>query len=633
MGGRVPAMVTPVADLASAGPARGSRRRHADGPVLVREALVAAACALVVAWFSLGLRLRDLRFPFRYSGDALFYLAQTRMLGAATSYLTTTHLGWPAGFQTYDYPQGGDHLHLGALWLLMFVTHDPILSVNLYYLAGFALAAFVAHLVLRRLGVRPLIAGALAVIYAIAPYHFSRGETHLFLSAYFLVPFGVWLAVTLLEAPGEDAVAPLLRSPWVLLGVAALASAGAYYFAFTVLLLVAAGVGAALSQRRVNAVRPALKLSLLGVAVFVANHATTLWYWIGHGTNSAALAQRTAADTEVCGLRIAQLFLPQPDHHVSALAALTRAAMRGWPPDETGQQVGVVAAAGLVILLGAVAMAAVGRVRLDSSAGPSLAGRLGRMGYLAAVCVLTGSIGGFSYLLSAGSFGLIRCWNRVAIVVAFLGLLAVGLVLERILGSGRVARTGSPRGAAWFAAGALILVALVDQTPAHAVDATAIRQTVTSDRAFFAAVADDLPKGAKVFELPDVPFPEGVAAGGTGAYDPAKGYLYQPGLYWSFGAMRGRPDGGIAQLSRTAPADLPAALVDAGYQGLVIDARALGPQAETVEASVAAQLGAPIRSADGRYLFHRLASTAPAETIVMANGGAAMDQPVVASCS
>ena len=44
-----------------------------------------------------------------------------------------------------------------------------------------------------------ILAAAIALIFAIEPYHFSRGEQHLFLSAYFLVPVGVGLALTLLE--------------------------------------------------------------------------------------------------------------------------------------------------------------------------------------------------------------------------------------------------------------------------------------------------------------------------------------------------------------------------------------------------------------------------------------------------
>ena len=32
-----------------------------------------------------------------------------------------------------------------------------------------------------------------AVLYAVIPYHFLRGEVHLTLSAYYAVPLGCWL--------------------------------------------------------------------------------------------------------------------------------------------------------------------------------------------------------------------------------------------------------------------------------------------------------------------------------------------------------------------------------------------------------------------------------------------------------
>jgi phosphoglycerol transferase len=583
---------------------QGSRRV----PVGV-EACVPAAVALVGAWLSLGLRVKDLQIPLSYRGDALFYLVETRMLGGSGSYLQTAHLGWPVGMQMYDYPQGGDNLHLGVLWALMRVTGNPFLSVNLYYLAGFALAALTAHVVLRRLGVGPMLAGSIAVVFALLPYHFSRGELHLFLSAYFLVPVGVGVAVAILESSDRDATR-LVRSPWVLAGVAAIASAGLYYFAFSVLLFVGAAVGVAVTARRLRAAAPGVMLSAVGAGVFVLNHAPSLWYWAAHGTNGAALPDRGAAAGERCGLRITQLFLPQPNHHIPLLAHLTQQTMLGWPPDESGQQVGFLAAAGIAIAVGAVAVATLSRGGPRGDGRTSLGSRLEGLGYLAVVCLLTASVGGFSYVLSAGGLGLIRCWNRISVVLAFIGLIALAAVVERVLTT-RSFRPFTTRVVTGAVAAVIVVVAVVDQTPARPPDHDAINRDVTSDRTFFAAVAARLPPHGTVFELPNVVFPEGLGPNGTGAYDPAKGYLYQPHLYWSFGAVRGRDDAGIARLAQTDPADLAVVLSRAGYQGLVIDRRALGDQAATVEAAILPSLGDPVTSSDGRYLFHRL----PAQTV------------------
>jgi hypothetical protein len=152
----------------------------------------------------------------------------------------------------------------------------------------------------------------------------------------------------------------------------------------------------------------------------------------------------------------------------------------------------------------------------------------------------------------------------------------------------------------------LLLVAVLDQTPRRTIDTSAVRREVASDRAFFAEVAARVPRDGMVFELPNVGFPEGSGQNGTGAYDPGKGYLYQPQLSWSFGAMSGRSDGGIARLAHTDPGALAENLARAGYHGLVIDSRALGHETASLETAIIPTVGEPFTSADGRYLFHRL---------------------------
>ena len=62
----------------------------------------------------------------------------------------------------------------------------------------FPLAALTAFLVLRRLGVGPPGAFAASVLFALLPYHFLRGEDHLFLAAYWAVPLGCFLVLSVL---------------------------------------------------------------------------------------------------------------------------------------------------------------------------------------------------------------------------------------------------------------------------------------------------------------------------------------------------------------------------------------------------------------------------------------------------
>src|SRR5205814_2219326 len=126
---------------------------------------------------------------------------------------------------------------LGAL------TGDPAATVNLLFVLSFPLVAVAALLVLRRLRVSALPAAVGALLYAFLPYHFYRGENHLFLSGYYTVPLAVYLALGLLDGRADDHRSRrqmLLRFA----GCVLVGSGGAYYTPLSALLIAVAAVAA-----------------------------------------------------------------------------------------------------------------------------------------------------------------------------------------------------------------------------------------------------------------------------------------------------------------------------------------------------------------------------------------------------
>ena len=77
----------------------------------------------------------------------------------------------------------------------------------------------------------------IAVLYALTPYHFMRGEVHLFLAAYYVVPIGAYLALSVLDGRARIGLATA-----GLAALMAVASGSFYYSAFTVLLVAVAAV-------------------------------------------------------------------------------------------------------------------------------------------------------------------------------------------------------------------------------------------------------------------------------------------------------------------------------------------------------------------------------------------------------
>ena len=581
---------------------------------LALEATVLATVTLAAVAWVLQLWHADLSIPLRYPplDDTKFYLMLVKGIIEHGSYLTNAALGAPFGQQLYDFPQGGDDLSLLLIRGLGFVSSNPSVVLNLFFLLTFPLAALSAHFALRRLGLGAGAAGVAAVLFALLPYHFFRGEPHLLLSAYYAVPLGVLLFLELL------APAPLFadrRRTLLTVGLcAAVGSANLYYAVFTLVLLVAAAL-VSLGLRRRRTLRDALGVIGLIVTVLAVNLSPTLIYRAQHGANPA-LARTAAADQaspEGFDLRLADLVLPVPGSRIAPLRRLTARYDAAVAP---GYCDGCYASLGLVGTVGFGWLALGGLVALAGAGGWLASRRLARHAAVGvAVALAVGAVGGLSGLIEVLVTADVRAWNRISVVIAFLSLLAVALLLDGLARRLRQRRHGRALGA--LALSAVLGFGVLEQTTAAFVpDYRGAARQWHSDARFVAEIEARLPRGARVFQLPYVPFPEGypdtpigdsVAAYAT-KYEPVRGYLHSDTLRWSYGATKGRPADWAAQL-----ADQPLALVEAsataaGFDGLWLDPAGFEqPRARQVLGAVEATLAsAPLLSPDGDLAFFDL---------------------------
>ncbi|MGH9085385.1 MAG: hypothetical protein ACRDYW_08025 [Acidimicrobiales bacterium] len=575
-----------------------SLRRLLSEAVLAGSASVASACLSLQVWRA------SLDVPFDAGGDGAFYLMLTRGLERNGHYLTNPGLGYPTGQELYDLPHGGDNLNLLLLRLAALVG-EPGLALNLFYLGGFFLIGACMHVVLRRVGARPAVAGAVSVLFALAPFHLVRSTGHVLLSAYYSVPVAVLLAFLVLS---DDP--PLSRwRRWrpvisrrdvaVAAACAVLASAGAYYAVFGLLLIALAGPVAAAARRSWRPLTSAALQVCIVAAVFVANVSPSIAYWLREGSNPR-VARRLPAETEIYGLRISQLVLPRPGHRIDQLARITADSLGGPIDGEPGQNLGLVAAAGLILLLGVAGWRLVARTPGAAWWATGRGRSILDAGFLALGCLLTAAAGGFSYLLAALGATEIRAWNRMSIVIAALACVGVALAVSQLLD--RLEARGR---AAWGAAALalLFLVGMLDQTsPADTRGREADEAAWVAQRDFYRAVGKKLPDDSPVFQLPVMEFPEVPQLLGTAAYDHALAYVHAPSLRWSFGAMKGRvPD--PAPGFDFQQGDLMASALRAqGFRAVVVDRAGYPDHGTGVEARLATVSGPPATvSADGRY--------------------------------
>jgi phosphoglycerol transferase len=561
--------------------------------------------------------------PLAYAPDAPYYLMLTKGLVDHGSYLRMPNLGWPFSLQLYDNPESGDNLQLGLLRGLGFLLRDAVLTVNVYYLLTFVAVSLAAWFVLRRLGVSRLVAAVVAILYSFLPYHFARGEAHLLLSGYFMVPIATLLILHVLSddppfTARRDSPEPRWRVvlwsrralPWFV-ACAALGSTGPYYAFFAVLLLAAAVAADLVARRSWRRAASAAVAAGLVLVVLLLNLSPSFLYWASHGQNDQAIP-RGISETEVNGLRVAELVLPRVDHRIEAFADAQRKSDRFSPvaTSERGQQLGLVGALGFVGLI-AFALSRLLRRRgeADTRGPPPLGTRVEigkRLGVLTIVAVVVAAVSGISLLISALGVRYIRSYNRISVFIAFFALVAAAFALDWIVA--RAPRWHGRAVAAGVICVTVLAVGVVDQTSSADVpDYDALERAWDSDNAFMHGIESDLGAGAAVFQMPYVFFPEAGMIVGTGPYDQVRGWLHADSLRWSWGSVRGRDGDWQGALVRLPAPEALDALTAVGFTGLMIDRAGYDDHGAGIEAEYTRTLAQePQVSPDGRLLFYDL---------------------------
>lgn len=596
------------------------------------EATLVAALSVVLAAWELGLWRADLALPLRYApvDDTKFYLMLVKGIVEHGSYLANSSLGWPFGQHLADYPQGADNLNLLIIRILAVFSSNAALIVNVFFLLTFALTALTAHLVLRDQGVGAPAAAVAAVLFSLLPYHFLRGESHLLLSAYYSIPLAAHLFLRVLaqrplfaraRARARPARGSHRGAAWVsrnsvatVAVCVAIGSDNLYYATFAAVLLAGAAVISSALRRWSSAVGATLALALIAVTVAV-NLAPTLVYRAEHGANPT-LERSAAADeasNEGLSLRLTNLLLPAPSGRIAPLARLGARYDNLISP---GYCEGCYASPGSVGTIGLLwlALAALGTLA-GAGSWYGLRRELRHASVGVAIAFAVGTVGGISSLIEFYLTPDIRGWNRISLVIAFFSLFAVALALD-LLGARLRARRG---GRAWTALALVSVLAFggyEQSSPSSAPDYAIGYREYRSDGAFVTEIQDRLPRGAAVFQLPYVPFPEGYpdtpccGAVPTYAtkYEPLRGYLHSTTLRWSYGAVKGRAADWPAQLAGRPLSLLLPSIAAAGFDGLWFDpAGFTAAKATAVEAALRSLLRQdPLLSPDRDLWFFDL---------------------------
>jgi phosphoglycerol transferase len=443
-------------------------------------------------------------------------------------------------------------------------------------------------------------------LYTFMPYHFFRGESHLFIATYYMVPLAAMVALwissaELLKAGSTTRKFNFLSRKFAVAVVVCLltSSVGLGYYAFFSCFFILVGAGiASISLRSFKPLLPGLILVALIFVGLLVNLTPSLWYQHKHG--KVNVIQRAPEESELYGLKIAPMLLPVRNHRIPAFAALTERYRVATFSNESGSAtLGLIGSAGFLFLFSWLFFR-----RSDAALPNRPLGLLHRLSIMAAAAVLLGTVGGFSALFAFIISPQIRTYNRISIFIAFFSLLAVALVLDELLRR----KDRWPRALRYGLLGLILVVGILDQTNKYFVPAYAQNKAeFENDQRFVDAIEQRLPAAAMLFQLPYVQFPENPQVKRMGDYELFKGYLHSKRLRWSYGAMKSRE--GDIWLRDTSEKPLPEMLENVaivGFKGIYLD-RFGYSESNSIENRLRELLSeAPLVSSDQRLVFFDL---------------------------
>jgi phosphoglycerol transferase len=574
---------------------------------LAQHAAALALCLLVLgAVFDVRGDAR--RWPYAYRGDTMFYHLITKSVIDHGWFLDVPRLSAPGTLNMRDVPTSDNNLHVLTLRLLALTTSHYPSVLNAFFLLTFPMVFVCAFWVFRHFGVGWWTSTSASLLYAFAPFHIIRGEHHLFLSAYWPVPLAVLVSLWV----STDSVWPAsaARDGWrrgqvwlSLLVCAVLAATGFYYAFFACFFLLMASMTAAARQRSWRRLWPGVGL----IAVICVGVGINLWPSLLHFQRygTVPILERPASDADIYGLRIAQLVLPVGGHRVQALDELKgEYTQRPLVNENDHVSLGIAGAVGFVGLLWWFFFGNPSAARLTER---RTAGLLHHLSMFNAAGILFGTIGGFGSLVAFLGLPQIRAYNRIGIFLSFFALFALALWLDAIARRYSVTRA---RAIGFGCALALSTVlALLDQVSPRALpDYTTVKLQFESDAAFVRAIERTVPRGALIFQLPFVTFPESPPLANMQDYDLLRAYLHSDHLRWSYGTMRGREEN--AWFRETAALPVPQLIERlgwAGFSGISINRHGFSDYGARIERELRDLLGSlPIQSPDMELAFYDL---------------------------
>lgn len=507
----------------------------------------------------------DITVPnYYYGGDDYFALNTAKTIKDTGWIFENKNLGAPYGTEYYDYPSGlTDNFDTLITKLLVSITGNIAVTVNLQFLLLFPLISVICYLVLTHLKIKNIVAICGALTYAFSPYIFYRSMVHNSLSTYQFVPLSILLCIWLYQDDEfyniNKNFLKYKKNIIAILFCILIANNGmAYYPFFTCFFLFITTIIKSINTKKIKYFFNGIFLIITTVIMFVINFIPILTYLLKEGANSISIG-RSWIGSEIYGLKIIQLFIPLNSHGISLLDRIIKGYNTNAPlvNENTGSYLGIVGIVGFLILL---------VMLFIKNNDNKLIEKLKFLSEMNIAAVLLASIGGFGTIFSIIVSPLIRGYNRISIFILFICILTVCLILSDVFNYMTKKKLLYSIIIIFFG------ISILEQSPETVPNYEYVKSSYNNDKAFIQTIENNVSKGAMIFQLPYHAYPEGGVVNSMPDYHLLTGYLHSNNLKWSYGGIKGRKSDLWNQNVASLDVDtMVKALSLAGFEGIYID--------------------------------------------------------------
>lgn len=522
----------------------------------------------------------DLHIPMFYlGGDDMGVLVNAKQMVEQGWCYTCDRLGAPYTVQYYDFTANMLHnIGLFIMKIFAIITKEPAATVNLTYLSIFYMAGIISYFVMRNIKINNWVSALASSVFALSPYMLFRNIGHIVLTECYFVPLSILICIWIYER--DDILVPDKNffkrkiNYVVIFFTFLIANNGiAYYPFFTCFIFMVTAVSKLAKTGRVKQGLRGVIAAVMVCFFVVLSILPSKIYTLMNGSNAAAIERSGFEQTELYGLKIAQLFMPLNGHGLYDKYIDIYNENAFLVTENTSAYLGLLGMLGFIVLM----------ICLFTKKNTKLSERLGCLSELNISMVLLGTIGGLGSMFAFFISPMLRGYNRISIFIEYGCILAVAILLDRLINK-IIANKKSFSNVkkkvllyvTYLGFGVFCIGSIWEGTPNIATPAYEYTEALyTSDRNFVQAIEDELEPGSMIYQLPYHVYPESGPENDMWDYHLYIGYVHSDTLRWSYGSVKGREEDAWNKNVASLPADeMVAYLKEQGFSGIYIDRRA-----------------------------------------------------------